>query len=150
MITRRYTHSALLPYVSGAGSGEMTGQPIPNKSQLAAYFKKDTSGVMKDSIGLSTADYLSIDASVRDIFFIDASTVRPAAGAYALAMESPFLNTGTMVGNSNILALYQHDTDDTVLVRALKYVKFITEPLMLDFDPLYLDNSALYIGAPNA
>jgi hypothetical protein len=79
-------------------------------------------GSMVDSIGLSVADYDNVDSTVRDIFFEDSSTIRDIADAYALAIASPYLNLGTMVGNNTQVALYSAETSRTTLDNALSFL----------------------------
>lgn len=95
------------------------GIGIP-KVGLLSYIKAGDG--LTDTIGLSVDDYRSVDESVRDIFFIDASTVRPVTDAHALAMESPLLNLGTMCGSYDRgVALYHKDASDVVLTKVRKY-----------------------------
>jgi len=81
---------------------------------------ESSSSGLVDIIGLSVSDYDLIDPNLRSIFFSDSSTLRDVADAYALALASPLLNAGTLIGSaSRGIALYRYDTLNSVKSRAL-------------------------------
>lgn len=114
--------------------GRPVGGGFPGHNDLVFWYQN---GV--DTIGLSTNDYANVDASVRDIFFVDESTLVDTETAYATALASPLLNEGTMIGTeAKGVVLYAAGTDRTTLNRALRY--FGLDPVYEEFGPTWNDS----------
>lgn len=95
---------------------------LPDEDILS--YIRTINGTLTNIIGLSVDDYSSVDPTLRDIFFIDASTLRLAADAYALAIASPLLNTGEMLGDEykRVVLLYADGTSQTILDKATSWL----------------------------
>ena len=109
--------SIVQPIVSGVGA---IINVLPTENLLAYYEMVD--GSVVDTVGLSVADYALVDETVRDIFFVDSSTLRDTEDAYELARLSEYLNLDTMIGGNGMLILGEVGTSRYILNKWLVYV----------------------------
>jgi len=96
-------------------AGRHGGNTLP-RTGLIFYAKAPG---LTDSIGLSVSDYLSIDANLQPIFFINATTMRSATEILERIKFSEYLNISELVGKSQRgLALYTDGTAEAILTTA--------------------------------
>jgi len=105
----------------GIWNGGLWKTPLgPPSPDLIAYFKDGVT----DSVGLSVSDYDKLGPLIQPIFFIDPSTLRDTAEAYALALASPHLNKINMFGSDDKgVAVYPTAISIATYYGALKYFK---------------------------
>ena len=91
---------------------------IPNRSQVLFYSRG-----LVDTVGLSTADYASIDTNLQPIFFSNSTTMRSAAEILERIKFSQYLNISELVGKSQKgFALYIDGTTEATLIKACRYL----------------------------
>ena len=108
--------------------GNAGGNTIPNRAQLLFYAKAPG---MVDSIGLSISElYPLVDPALRSILSADGGVTRRLdADIVTLALASPLLNTGKMIGSvANGVAIYATGTSDAVLKKACKVLHSVYYP----------------------
>jgi hypothetical protein len=87
---------------------------------------------MVDSIGLSIADYASVPAEHRSIYFSDASTMRSIEDIITNIEASEYLNDGgELVGT--VAKGYAQYADGTEMTKAYRYFRFYTGAMVFSF-----------------